>query len=1025
MWNACCAGLAGSHPIFSLQRKRAALTLDNFSMVSSLSCPIQPLMPIKRHCLTCLLLSLSLACIGGAVRADTQTDTLVVDTLADTPADTLIETPADTAADTPIDTLAATPAAAPSDAEEAGWARTISRVADSVVSLKVSELRSFDGTDQGASTATGFIVDAERGIILTNRHVVSSGPIRVAATFQNQERVDAVPLYRDPIHDFAFVRYDPADLAYAQPDTLQLRPDKVRTGMNIRVIGSDGGEQLSILPGTIARLDREVPQYGRYGYNDFNTFYMQAASGTSGGSSGSPVIDYAGDVVALNAAANTRTASSFFLPLPRIKHALERLQAELPIERGGFQTLFSYKPFHELRRLGLDEPTEQAARASRPGIHGMLTVAQVIPGGVADKVLEPGDILVRISGELVTDFLTLETLLDDSIGQMHEVEIIRQGAMLNVQLTPADLHALAPSQLLELGGAVLQDMSIQNARAMNRPQKGVVVTQPGYIFTRASVPKGAVIISLEGRPVDNLQDFVDAVNSTETIDRKRIRYIVPGREFSSEQAQFQLDKRWFGQRLCSRRDDVRFWDCNELTLNSSDAVVQTDKVEVPQYQNPLLDRVAPAMVLVDFSIPYAVENVYSRHFTGVGLVIDADAGIIAVDRNTVPVALGDVELTFFGSTSIPGRVVFVHPRHNVALLQYDVSLLDDVQVEALMLSDATDGQLPDDLTMVGYRADGTFRLHRIDDISPLTVNLNPPGLPRFQQSTLDVFGLPNVPPSLGGPLVDNAGKVHAVYMSFAYEDSREIRQSEWAMPASVVLEALELYRNQQPFYSMDVKLAYRPLYAARQLGLPAEWIARYNQLPSESRKVLYVDQLVPDTDAAEKLSTGDIVLAIDDELVSNLFMAEKRSQLPDIEVTVLRAGQVEVVTVKPTALEALGTVRMVSWAGANFQMPFTDIGFQKGVSFPGVYIGDTDDGSPARWDGLYRNRFVVAVDGKPIENLDEFLEIAKDKQQDQITRLTTVSMSGRRDIVTIEPEYNFWPTFEVKLEGTQWQRINY
>ena len=103
-------------------------------------------------------------------------------------------------------------------AGEDRWAAVVARAADSVVSLKLGQLRDFDDASQGNSTATGFVVDAERGIVLTNRHVVGSGPVRLSATFQNQEQVDAVPLYRDPIHDFAFVRYDPAALANASPD---------------------------------------------------------------------------------------------------------------------------------------------------------------------------------------------------------------------------------------------------------------------------------------------------------------------------------------------------------------------------------------------------------------------------------------------------------------------------------------------------------------------------------------------------------------------------------------------------------------------------------------------------------------------------------------------------------------------------------------------------------------------------------------------------------------------------------------
>jgi len=555
-------------------------------------------------------------------------------------------------------------------------------------------------------------MDAEKGIVLTNRHVVSSGPIRISATFQNQERVDAVPLYRDPIHDFAFVRFDPDDLKYAKPASLPLRADKVRTGMNIRVIGSDGGEQLSILPGTIARLDREVPSYGRYGYNDFNTFYLQAASGTSGGSSGSPVIDVDGDVVALNAAANTRTASSFFLPLPRIQHALQRLREGRSIERGGFQTLFNHRPFRELKRLGLDEATEKRVRQGDDANTGMLVVGQIITAGVAEGQFEEGDILVNIDQSLVTNFIELESLLDDNIGKTLKVQVIRQGVLTSVDVGVADLNALAPDRFVELGDAIVQDTSIQHARAMNRAQEGVVLMQPGYLFTSANVRKGSLITRVNDVEIGNLDDFIQSLAQAPTSRKLRIRYIVPGREFNTRVAQINIDNRWFGHRVCQRVDDARFWDCKSIELPGTEIDNTASPVSKANFRDPLLNAIAPSLVRVDFHIPYALDNVYARHFKGVGLIVDAEAGLIAVDRNTVPIGLGDAEITFFGSRVLDGQVVFLHPRHNIALLKYDTSQFADIDVPQLTLASEED-ELPEILSMIGYRADGTFRRNSV------------------------------------------------------------------------------------------------------------------------------------------------------------------------------------------------------------------------------------------------------------------------------------------------------------------------
>lgn len=904
----------------------------------------------------------------------------------------------------------------------ANWAQTLERIATGVVTIQIDAARAFDTEWNTTAQATGFVIDAKRGLILTNRHVVTPGPVTAQAIFLNREEVQLYPIYRDPIHDFGIYHYDPAKLHFIQPTELPLYPQGAVIGREIRVVGNDAGEQLSILAGTLARLDREAPEYGYGKYNDFNTFYFQAASSTSGGSSGSPVIDIEGRVVALNAGGATGAASSFYLPLTAVVRALKYIGAAKPVPRGTLEAVFKYTPYDELKRLGLHADTEAAMRKAYPKLTGMLVVEDVQPGSSADGVLAPGDVLVAIDSKPIPEFFSLEEVLDNHVGERVRVEVQRGSQVMQHDLQVQSLSAITPDKFIEFGEAVVHTLSYQQARHFNVPIKGVYIANPGYVFGAAGIPRAALISSFNGNKVDSLDEFAAALAELADGAKVPVRYVTLEDPRAVQLKVIRMDRRWFPGRECKRDDTLGTWPCITISSGASPAPLKPASTQFAKTGDARIDRLAPSLVMVNFDMPYSTSGVTEKNYHGTGVIVDAQRGLVAIDRNTVPVAMGDVRITFAGSIQVPGKVVFIHPLHNLAVVSYDPKSVGTTPVRAATLVKRS-LSAGDDVWVVGQRADSKIlsqktQISSVDVVSfPLSRTL------RFRDSNLEAVSLINPATDYDGVLTDEKGDVLALWSSFAFESQRELEQINRGIPADLVSEMIGVVADERPLYSFEAEFDVQSLAGARELGLPDAWVRRFEEHDPQRRQVLGVNRLVAGSPASLLLEPGDLLLAIDGKVVNRFREVERAVQSPTVSVTVWRDGAEKTLPMKTVALNGQGIDRVLIWAGATLQAPHRAMAAQRGIAPYGVFVSFFFYGSPATHYGLYAGRRITEVDGQPTPDLDAFISAVSGKPDRASLRLKTISWNGQTDVITLKLDKHYWPAYELdRHEDGTWTR---
>ncbi|NJD32887.1 MAG: PDZ domain-containing protein, partial [Gammaproteobacteria bacterium] len=692
-----------------------------------------------------------------------------------------------------------------------------------------------------------------------------------------------------------------------------------------------------------------------------------------------------------------------------------------PVTRGTLQTVFSYTPYDDLERLGLRRKTESQARKAAPALTGMLVVDQVQPGSTAEGQLQPGDILVRVNGRLIATFDPLEEILDSSVGRTIEVEVERGGEVLTKQLVVQDLNSITPASYLEFGDAVVHDLSYQMARHMNAPVQGVFVANPGYVFGAAGVPRGAVISSVDGRPVKTLGDFAQAVAALPDGARVAVRYTTLDDPTGSQTRVIRMDRRWFPARECRRDDASGYWPCHDLPAAPPASVPAVARTSFPPTGNVLTDRLAPSLVMVNFEMPFSVAGVTERNYHGTGLIVDAGRGLVAIDRNTVPVAVGDVRLTFAGSIEVPGRVEYVHPLHNLAIVSFDPKLLDGTPIRTAGL-DPRELEPGEPVTVVGLSGDSRVRsiattVASVDDVSfPLSRTL------QFRDANLEVATLVNGPADFDGVVVGADGKVRALWSSFAVEGGRELSQVSRGVPVELVQEAVEAVRDGRPLYSLEAEFESVSIAEARKLGLPDAWVQRLEAESGAHRQVLSVSRVAAGSPAAATLREGDLLLAVNGRPVSRFREVELATQSASVELTVFRDGAESRFDVATAALTGRDIDRLFVWAGAVLHAPHRAMAIQRGIPPEGVFVAYFSYGSPSTRYKLYAGRRIVEVDGRPTPDLDSFIAAVRGRPDRSAVRLKTVTWNGTVEVMTLKLDLHYWPAYELRRTPQGWDR---
>ena len=342
------------------------------------------------------------------------------------------------------------------------------------------------------SLGSGVVIDAERGYIITNHHVIDKAN-EITVKLHDGRTFTAQTIGTDPDSDIAVIRVPAEHLTAIKTGN----SDELRVGDFVVAIGNPFGLSQTVTSGIVSGLGRSG--LGIEGYEDF----IQTDASINPGNSGGALVNLRGELVGVNTAilapGGGNVGIGFAIPVNMARDLMDQLVEFGAVRRG---------------RLGVyvQDLTPELAQAFGISTLRGAVIAQVIPGSAAETAgIREGDVVAAINGRPIkkaSDLRNAVGLL--RVGESLDLEVLRDGVteFLRARISaPTIIQNTGQAISPRLDGALLRELDADAERY------GVLVVEvendsPAW---RAGLRQSDLIVSVNRQPVRTIADVKQAV----------------------------------------------------------------------------------------------------------------------------------------------------------------------------------------------------------------------------------------------------------------------------------------------------------------------------------------------------------------------------------------------------------------------------------------------------------------------------------------------------------------------------------